>query len=90
MSKLYTKIKKKNYEKRHPTLMNVNITNTITSHFFFVHLTVLTQLKYKVKTIRIKSPTKANTDLHNGDLKFRFSPCDSALGVFNNAQSSLI
>jgi len=40
---------------------------------------------YRIKIIT----TKANTDLHNGDLKFRFSPYDSALGAFNNAQSSL-
>jgi len=43
-----------------------------------------------VNDLRVKSPTKADTDLHNGDFKnVTFSFSDSALGVFNNAQSSL-
>jgi len=32
------------------------------------------QTKYKVNDLRIKSPNKVNTDHHDGDLKFRFSP----------------
>jgi len=35
--------------------------------------------KSKVKELRVKSPAKANTNLHNGDLKFQFfSFSDSA------------
>jgi len=44
------------------------------------------QTKSKVNELRVKSPTKANTDHHNGDLKFCFSP--SAI-LLANAQSSL-
>jgi len=37
------------------------------------------QTKYKVNDLRVKSPTKANTDHHNGDLKILvFSFSDSA------------
>jgi len=37
------------------------------------------QTKSKVNALRVKSPTKANTDLHNGDLKdVVFSFSDSA------------
>jgi len=36
--------------------------------------------KSKVNDVRVKSPTKTNTDLHNGDLKFSFSPSVILLG----------
>jgi len=45
-----------------------------------------------VNDLRAKSPTKADTDHHNGDLKnvtFSFSDSDCYQGVFNNSQSSL-
>jgi len=50
------------------------------------------QTKSKVRELRVKIPTKANTDLHNGDLNNGFLLqrfCLLTSGVFNNAQSSL-
>jgi len=47
------------------------------------------QTKSKVNDLRVKSPTKANTDLHNGDLKIMVFLLQRFSGVFNNAQSSL-
>jgi len=47
------------------------------------------QTKSKTNVLRVKSPTKANTDLHNGDLKYSGFLLQRFSGVFNNAQSSL-
>jgi len=48
------------------------------SPFLFIHLGVITHVqqpkKKKVKDSRVKSPTKVNTDHHNGNLKLWFSP----------------
>jgi len=62
--------------------------------FLFVHLAVKTQIqqpnknlmfknlkpKSKLKDVRAKSPTKTNTDLHNNEIKFWFSPLVILLG----------
>jgi len=48
------------------------------SPFLFIHLAVITHIqqpnKKKVNDLRVKSPTKVNTDHHNGSLKLWFSP----------------
>jgi len=45
----------------------------------FIHLAVITHVqqpnkKKKVNDLRVKRPTKMNTDHHNGNLKLWFSP----------------
>jgi len=46
----------------------------------------------KLNVVKVNCPTKANTDLHNGDynLSFLQSFCLLSSGFLNNAQSSLI
>jgi len=62
----------------------VKTTNTIRSHFLFDHLAVTNQIQHpkkkkilNVNSLWVTSPTKANTDHHNGDLKIDFLLGDS-------------